>query len=496
MMKSLLPWATTFILSNLWTQCLADNTGSKQDRLKSCLQSKGVEAVAQGSEKFSSAISSWNLRLKFNPVMVVVPKSTDQISAAVACGESSEVRVTAKSGGHSFGSYGLGGEDGHLLIDLAGMNQVKLDNGSHVAKVQPGARLGHVATELFNQGRRAFAHGACPGVGVAGHVLHGGYGYFSQTHGLALDWLTGATVVLGNGSVVHCSKDENKDLFWALRGAGSSFGIVSELEFNTFEAPSQFFPFKIQLQWNETKATREFQVLQNFIKSSPKELNMELYMETTFQSIDGAYFGDEKTLRSVIKPLLDGLEGASFNTSSMSWMDALSYFANGEELISPSPYKENVTAYASSLMTPALSEQQVKSLMSTLFGNINDPNARHSWSALFQLYGGNNSAVAAVKSSDTSFPHRDKLLLYQFFDLANETTYSQQGFGMMKGFRESVTNSMKDTEWGMYANYLDTEQNGETAQKLYWGGNLQRLQGIKKQLDPKNVFWNPQGIQA
>jgi hypothetical protein len=102
------------------------------------------------------------VRLTYTPAAVATPYTIEQIQVAVNCGINNRVRVTAKGGGHSFGSYGLGGEDGHLVIALQQLNKVTLfENGT--ARIQPGARLGHVSSELYEQGGRAIPHGACPG---------------------------------------------------------------------------------------------------------------------------------------------------------------------------------------------------------------------------------------------------------------------------------------------------------------------------------------------
>lgn len=146
-------------------------------------------------------------------------------------------------------------------------------------------------------------------------------------------------------------------------------------------------------------------------------------------------------------------------------------------------------------MTKALKRSQVKSLVSALFSNIRDADARHTWYLLIDLFGGPNSAIANNTSINSAFPHRDKLLLYQFSDRGNYAQYAKNGFALLKGFRESVTKSMADGEWGMYANYLDTQLNNEEATKLYYGSNLGRLRKLKAEYDPKDMFWNPQGIR-
>lgn len=175
-------------------------------------------------------------------------------------------------------------------------------------------------------------------VGVAGHGLHGGYGMASRTHGLTLDWLTGAKVVLANGSLVHCSADENADLFWALRGAGSSFGIVAELEFDTFEAPSSVTPFSIDLNWGEDEAVEGFAALQVVAMEAPKELNMQLYMAPGGQTIQGVYYGDRIGLDAALRPLLDDIGAQISKASTMGWIEGLEYFADNQALDQSFPY--------------------------------------------------------------------------------------------------------------------------------------------------------------
>lgn len=145
-------------------------------------------------------------------------------------------------------------------------------------------------------------------------------------------------------------------------------------------------------------------------------------------------------------------------------------------------------------MTKALTDDQTKSFVHAMFENANDPSARHTWYILFDVVGGDNSAIAAVKSSDTAYVHRDKLFLYQISD-TSDGPYPEEGFALVTGLRESVTSLLDDDEWGMYPNYIDSQLDSKAAQTLYWGDNLERLQGIKSDIDPKDIFWNPQGVR-
>lgn len=128
-----------------------------------CLTKASVPVDKAGSANWTADIKPFNSRLQYTPAAVAVPVTIPQIQAAVNCGRTTGVKVTAKGGGHSYASSGLGGENGHLVIELDRMFNVTLNKTTNIATVQPGARLGHVANELFKQGGRAISAGTCPG---------------------------------------------------------------------------------------------------------------------------------------------------------------------------------------------------------------------------------------------------------------------------------------------------------------------------------------------
>ena len=169
-------------------------------------------------------------------------------------------------------------------------------------------------------------------------MLCGGYGRASRTHGLTLDWLRGAKVVLADGSMVYCSATENTDLFWALRGAGPSFGIVVEFEFDTFAAPDQVTPFTVELPWNEEKAIDTLKAVQDLAMTAPTELNLFLFVTATSQVIQGLYIGDEWRLNQTLQPLLADLETEVSYMNTVSWLEGLEHYADGEALDQMSQY--------------------------------------------------------------------------------------------------------------------------------------------------------------
>jgi FAD/FMN-containing dehydrogenase len=128
-----------------------------------CLSCSKVPQKVPGSDSFAQDIIPYNIRLNFTPIAFAVPTTVPQVQAAVMCAAKFGVKVNPKSGGHSYASHSIGGEDGHLVVDLKYFNDVTLDTTTNLATVGPGTRLGNLALALYNKGGRAIAHGVCPG---------------------------------------------------------------------------------------------------------------------------------------------------------------------------------------------------------------------------------------------------------------------------------------------------------------------------------------------
>lgn len=131
--------------------------------LADCLSKAGVPVDSHGTNDYRLDVTPFNLRLSYTPVAIAAPTTAQHVQDAVACARRLGVKANAKCGGHSYASFGLGGEDGHLTIQMDRMNKVVLDNTTGIATVEGGSRLGHVAAELYNQGKRGISHGTCPG---------------------------------------------------------------------------------------------------------------------------------------------------------------------------------------------------------------------------------------------------------------------------------------------------------------------------------------------
>jgi FAD/FMN-containing dehydrogenase len=140
----------------------AGQAESPSEKVIQCLTAAGVPQALPGTPEFARSSRPHNLRLPFTPLAIAVPSAVSHVQAAIACGREHGVKVNAKSGGHSYASHGIGGEDGHLVVDLRLLNEVVVDPNTNIATVGPGAKLGNMAIALDAQGKRSIPHGVCP----------------------------------------------------------------------------------------------------------------------------------------------------------------------------------------------------------------------------------------------------------------------------------------------------------------------------------------------
>ncbi|KAI8629716.1 Glucooligosaccharide oxidase [Xylariaceae sp. FL1651] len=464
------------------------------DTLAYCLEQAGTTYYLPSSTDWATYNSPFNSRVKFNPTAIAVPKSAKEAQGALLCGRQKKLKVTPKTGGHSYASLGFGGEDGHLVIQLDHMIDISVDNTTKIATVAAGARLGHLATQLYNQGQRAIAHGTCPGVGVSGHVLHGGFGMSSHTHGLALDWVVGISVLLANGTIVDASSTQNSDLFWAMLGAGSNFGIALSYKFKTFEAPKTVTVFSANLGWTQTTAAAGLEALDNWTRNTmPANLNMRLAGGNRQSTLEGTFIGNQTEFTAALQPLLSLTGGSISSSTTTDWMGSIQNYAYTSPIDLTYPYDVHETFYSKSLTLTGLKGQAAKDFAKYWF--VTAPSNSRYWWFQLDLQGGVNSFTATANTSLTSYAHRDKLFIIQFYDRTFFGDYPSNGFPFLDNWVANTTSSLTENDWGMYINYADARLDRDTAQKVYWRNNLPQLQKLKAKYDPDELFYYPISIK-
>lgn len=170
------------------------------------------------------------------PEAVLFAASVDDVVAGVRLARERGLQVGVRSGGHSWGAWGL--RDGALLIDLSGLSQLELADDGVTALAGPGVRGGLQLYPFLRERGRAFPGGHCPRVAISGYLLQGGQGWNGRKWGWACESVTAIDVVTADGALVHASETENADLLWAARGAGPGFfGVVVRWHLRTYPAP-------------------------------------------------------------------------------------------------------------------------------------------------------------------------------------------------------------------------------------------------------------------
>jgi FAD/FMN-containing dehydrogenase len=216
---------------------------------------------------YDSARSVWNGAIDRNPAVIAGCTTTSEVTAAVAFGRRNTLEIAVRGGGHSFAGFGVC--EGGLMIDLSGMRQVTVDPAARRAVAGGGATWSDLdaATQ---------AHGlAVPGgfvshTGIGGLTLGGGIGWLTRKAGLTSDNLISAEVVIADGHILRASADENRDLFWAIRGGGGNFGVVTSFEYRLHEVgPLVQLGFFF---WGVDKGPEALRFIRDFIKTLPENM--------------------------------------------------------------------------------------------------------------------------------------------------------------------------------------------------------------------------------
>lgn len=352
-------------------------------------------------------------------------------------------------------------------------------------------------------------HGTCPGVGVGGHFTHGGFGYDSRIWGLSLDTIVAMDVVLANGSIVHTTQSSYPEIYYALRGAADSFGIVTTFYLQTLPAPSSVVVFSINLSQvtkNAATATAGFLKLQDFVLNSPlmdRNLNLGMYIDSSSFSISGWFFGNQTYFNTTILPeMIAGFpapSASSISITSQHWIQALTTEAGSDPLIEPlEGYDLHDTFYAKSIttkQTKPLTKAALTAFFKYLYGA--GANAANPWFSIINLYGGKDSQINIRDINFSAYKDRDSLWVFQNYGFTsnNKPPFNQNIVTFVDGMNSALVNAQSDGEFGAYLNYVDPRLSATEAATLYYGKDLyEKLAALKKRVDPKSVFWNPQAI--
>jgi len=433
--------------------------------LRAMMQGK---VVLHGDDDYARRRHIWNGAVEHQPAIFAVCETAADVQAAVRSARAYGLPLSVRGGGHDWAGRSL--RDGGLVIDLSHMRGVDVDVDESVATIQGGATAVDVISASEPQGFVA-ATGNCGTVGIVGLTLGGGYGPLTPRYGLALDNLLGAEVVLADGRLVRCDDSQNPQLFWALRGGGGNFGVVTSVRV-------QLHPIR--------------QVLAGMILFSWSEAEIVLrgYAETSASAPDEL---------SVLAGVLSAPDGSPVVFLAPMWSGEIGH---GEACIA-----------------------QLRQLGEPVMDQVG-PMTYRDWLGMFEAaapvgrqYAAQTRSLAGLSPAGISTliaagQHRSSpfsaIVLHHFRGAATRVPLAATAFGLRKehfmveiiaAWEPAIEDNGKDhTQWartvsetlaphalpGGYPNMLGPDEREQTAQA--YGSNTNRLQRIKRFYDPEGIF--------
>jgi FAD/FMN-containing dehydrogenase len=438
-----------------------------------------------------------------HPAGVAFVKNAHDVSTCLAFVRKFKIPFAARSGGHSYA--GWSGSSG-LVIDVSNLKTVAVSGTT--AAVGAGTRLIDFYNGLAAKGR-AVPGGSCPTVGIAGLTLGGGIGVTARAYGLTCDSLESVQIVTANGAVLTATADPHQyaDLFWACQGGGGgNFGVATSFTFRTVPAPE---PLIFSLSWPWSQAAKVVAAWQSWAPHAPDALWSNLHLaaapggKTPTISVGGTYLGSVSGAATLLNQLYAKV-GSSPSSHYLSYPQSflsamlveagcssigyqachLPWYASGGKLTRQPQYAK------SDFFTTPLSNSGISTLLA---GIVALQKVRGGAGAVggiaFDALGG---AVNRVAPGATAFVHRNALFSAQYttdwtngagsLGVSNQLTWLRKYWASMRPYASGQA----------YQNYIDPDLTNW--RQAYYGGNYNRLVGIKKKYDPAGLFTFPQAI--
>ncbi len=424
----------------------------------------------------------WNGSIDKRPALIARCAGVADVIAAVKLGRGHGLPVAVRSGGHSF--PGLSVADDAFLIDLSLMKGVRVDPEARTARVQAGVLLGELDRETQTFGM-AVPSGIVTHTGVAGLTLGGGIGWIMRKHGLSIDQLRSVDLVTAEGEFVKASADENADLFWGMRGAGSNFGIVTEFEFNCVPLGPTVLAGPIF--WKMEDSAEVLRFYRDWVADAPDEL-MTIVVHRKAPPLP--FVPEELHGKPVVMVICcwagDLEEGERFIAplkafgSPVADVCAPKPFLTHQAMFDPS-FVPGRWYYFKSCDVPELSDEIIDITVDHSL-RIKSPLTSFP---IWQTGG----AVSRVGEDDTAFGGRHAGFTYNI----GAATATAEGFEEEREWVRNFWSALEPWHTTVYVNFLG-EEGEDRIRAAYGAEKYDRLKALKRKYDPDNFFRINQNI--
>ena len=423
--------------------------------------------ITPAAPEYESARQVFNRAFDRRPALIVRCAGASDVARSLEFAQSHHLPLAVRGGGHSRAGFGVC--DGGVVIDLSRMNQVKVDVSKRTARAEAGSLVRDLdqATQRFGL---ATTMGGCPTVGIAGLTLGGGEGLLMSKYGAACDNLISAQLLTVDGRQLDASRTSNPDLFWAIRGGGGNFGVVTALEYQLHPVTDVL---AATLTYPPGRIPELLQAFVKFVAAAPDETNIVAEVLPSEEGprfhLFGCYCGDPHQGTELLKPLR-ALKPQQDNIRVASYLET-------QETINP---YAPAAHFQTDLFLPQLTDTAIATI--TTAATNAPPNTR----VFIVAFSG---AVTRVGVSETAFSLRQPGYELDIMGRWADPSGKASAVQWVKDLRDKL----QPLAHGVYSNQL-----GETSDDLVraaYGSNYARLVEIKKKYDSGNVLRINQNIR-
>jgi FAD/FMN-containing dehydrogenase len=431
------------------------------------------EVVLPGDVAYAQARRVWNGMIDRRPAAIAYVAGSDDVVAAINFARSRDLLVAVRAGGHNVGGASVC--DGGIVIDLSRMKKIEVDPVTRTVRAQAGLNLGEFDAATQAHGL-ATTMGVNADTGIAGLTLGGGFGKLGRKYGLTVDNLISVEIVTVDGRLLRASASEHQDLFWAIRGGGGNFGIVTSFEYRLFPVGPVLLAGTILHPYDRAREAMRF--YQAFASAAPDELSLDAALATAPSGervfgISVCYVGPIEEAEKAIKPLRGYGTPIQDQIAPRSYVEIQSagdaIFPRGRRYYWKAQFLRELSDAAIDTLLTAYATAPSESLL------------------VLQHVGG---AIARVPATATPYANRDAL--YDCFPIsiwdnpAEDATRTRWARELWEAMRPFSTG-------GVYANNLGEE--GTERIEAAYGENYARLLALKNKYDPGNFFRLNQNIK-
>ena len=439
------------------------------------------DVITKKDKRYKESILSWNRAIKAKPLVIIYCKEDKDVINAINWAKENNVEVRIRSGCHSYEGYSTGND--LAIIDISKMKYINIDEEQNTVKFGAGI-TNREAYEFLGQKNYPFPGGGCPTVGITGLILGGGWGYSSRYLGLACDSLIEVEIINNNGEKIIVNKDNNSDLFWALKGGGGgNFGVITLL---TLRLPKKELEGTlIRLNYKDIKeetAIKVIDTLQNIYKNLDERMNLKTAIYNSITKgkgikIIGLYYGKKNVAENILKSLLEIDENLEANLEEQSLLECNRWIQNSH----PEYEKYKSTGR---FIYKDYSKEELQEIIDL----VKEPAKGSVYTAV--TFYGLGGRMLDIDNLATAFYYRDAKFIMGFQSVWEEDKYEKDNnLWFLDKFKR-----IKSLTKGSFINFPLKEI--ENYEEEYYGENKDRIKIVKGKYDKENFFSFPQVIKG